>query len=825
MNAPIRIGPSRLRGFSLIEALIAVVVLATGLLALAALQGSLIRSSADAKARSQVAAFAEGLMDARRINGFGDARLDPGTASPKLATAAQLVAAAQAMGAVSVSETTTVTQYVANASGVFPSPGYSNKTDADAALLAAGTGAATFKRVETALRWTDASGSPTERVVRLSTDLSPLALKSSKVLVSREPPDDSGLRPIVRRPLDPANEGMIPLALGDGQDTAATNPKPVLVGNKNDTLVSDTRFEVLTFSSTEPGITGFARFNKRIQTAVIGCQCQTGTGGFPTSGPDAAVNTFLKAARYRPAYWDGERYAEPRPIFTGVDSSPADVAQSPLCDVCCRDHKDPDLTEEVLYKPWPRTAETSHEHYRIDNTGTLVLANGGNYIEACRVIRVDGIWRVTPDPRLDDLAMVPTKDYTTSMTFPVPPVSNRAVGVSPLLSDAGKNGYTNFLFDFIGGRYVTGGTPNVNFPDATRYTMQSSAGINAPEYVPLSETASPPDKRWLHTRGVFFDFMVLKARERVQKAKDDCAGTSALQKAQCVLPFLPLAAINVTELARWTGVEQSGNAPEYGSTPVNFAQTRLRRHNSGIALFPAISPDDDNGRLFDEQRMVLLPPSQRTGQWLNVSDANGVIFGNLNNPTRGAATVGGGGRFNVTWAGVSAAANNEKGDDPVLVTVPSANFEIGCKEALVKNTSNPYACTTGTFSSVKLALSRFNFKVQPNQNQNSNPCNSAGNAPKVPKQAICVAHTLTSVVVDGTSYTPAAIQYTLISGVGGKPSAKRTMVLPSVKPGPYVAPITPSAVTMNFTSTTTNAVAVCDTTASPSIFVDWSCEL
>src|SRR5688572_23975956 len=50
-------------GFSLIEVLIAVLVLATGMLALAALQGSITRNSVDAKVRSQGLAVAVDVLD------------------------------------------------------------------------------------------------------------------------------------------------------------------------------------------------------------------------------------------------------------------------------------------------------------------------------------------------------------------------------------------------------------------------------------------------------------------------------------------------------------------------------------------------------------------------------------------------------------------------------------------------------------------------------------------------------------------------------------------------------------------------------------------
>src|SRR5687768_16065863 len=66
-----RAHPDASRGFSLLEVLIAVVVLSVGLLALAALQGRLTQASSEAKVRGRVAAMLSARMDALRSGGYG----------------------------------------------------------------------------------------------------------------------------------------------------------------------------------------------------------------------------------------------------------------------------------------------------------------------------------------------------------------------------------------------------------------------------------------------------------------------------------------------------------------------------------------------------------------------------------------------------------------------------------------------------------------------------------------------------------------------------------------------------------------------------------
>lgn len=136
-------------GFSLIELMIAVVVLATGLLALAALQGAAIRHGADAKARAQAAAIASDVLESiRSTAGFDAAGYRALASQPvRLYTVPGPPGAPPLANAYTV--TTQVARFVANPerTAFVPASGEAY----DAALLPE------YKRVEVSVTWMDSS--------------------------------------------------------------------------------------------------------------------------------------------------------------------------------------------------------------------------------------------------------------------------------------------------------------------------------------------------------------------------------------------------------------------------------------------------------------------------------------------------------------------------------------------------------------------------------------------------------------------------------------------------------------------------------------------
>src|SRR5258708_14836583 len=211
------------RGFSMIDVLIAIVVMATALLALAVLQGTLTRNTADARARSQIAMYGDGLLEQSRQSGYSGIANNTRTAATGTNFDSAAKAAQVAAGVSSLVATTTVTSYTYADSNV---PGAT--ADCTGAFVTSlktcpqSLNPVQYKNVGVALTWTDATGGT--RSISENTIVSPLALDTSQTLVQRDFGTGGGRTPSLL-PSAPVSPGVIALATAKCSHTATTQPK------------------------------------------------------------------------------------------------------------------------------------------------------------------------------------------------------------------------------------------------------------------------------------------------------------------------------------------------------------------------------------------------------------------------------------------------------------------------------------------------------------------------------------------------------------------------------------------------------------------------
>lgn len=592
----------RARGFSLIEVMIAVVVLSTGLLALAALQANLTRSAADSKVRSRVAALVSSHMDDLRAQGYD---------------------AAASVGAIGCVSGNDVCQAQTDAA----IGGLTIEHQVNEVALPIND--ARYKVVKLIAAWTDASGDA--RSLSMDTVLSPTALDGSTTLVDKELSGDSAKQPIVRT-TNPATPGMIPIAVSATDSTAATNPRPELLSQGNNSSITGTKFDVLTYTN-ETG--GNAQIQRRVETTVIGCTCQYGAGG-------KNLPVIYQQAQW-PAVWTGERYDLYKPDSAtlkapgdAVSSGPASgVTQSPLCTECCRDHHDTATSSVAKFDPERvlQSGEAVHSHYSRGADGlTLADTATGVYEESCRMIRVDGIWRTAADMYSRYTGLLATgvaTGKTEPATTGVPDTTAAEnYGGSPSKS------ITGFVKDYLAELTKTA----ASYVGADK--LYGDYGLNNPAELTIQRpTKTETDERYLHLRGLYVDHLEQKAKDRIDTAllPANCPGSS---KTECILPYVPFTTVNLTELAFWKSQELKGaeylddlkilkvetaSALNYSptqpyrgrtnaltnanNTDVAFATATISRSNSGVAVMPeGIDPDDETlaSEVPDRQRFQVL---------------------------------------------------------------------------------------------------------------------------------------------------------------------------------------------------------------------------
>jgi len=522
---------SRQQGFSLLEVLVAVVVMSVGLLALAALQLSVIRSSSEAKTEAMATQIAKDRIEAMR----SFTSVEPGYRNLTGTGGWVSVTDNSAFGGVTFERQDTVTRYVYNkATSAFTNSGITN-TMTTAQILAACAQCLTsrdFKKVQVDVRWTDAAG--TQRTMSMEDLVDSLEpSESAKVVRTNTGSSPRKVKVVIVNPGSVG--GVIPIAIGDGTSTAASNPTPQIRGNTN--VVSETRFDVYTYAAINSSL---ATAESRVETTVMHCTCSTANA--PASG----------SRGYRPTYWNGYRYAPPTlTSYTPPAGWTGGSNESPLCDACCRDHNDPAGVSGPKFDPWRAT----HNHYRVSGVapGTLTLANTGTYDEACRLIRVEGIWRVAADLRDDYFALLETNNSgsltaTDETTRPYSP------------STSGTSNYQNFVLDYLDDRISNNSVSSTyNTASAGSYPLDSGSyestyTLNNPAtiQVPIAAAVDTDTSKWLHARGLYIDYLEPDAITAITTARTNCPDTSTQTlRSACVLPYVPFTSINLTELAEW----------------------------------------------------------------------------------------------------------------------------------------------------------------------------------------------------------------------------------------------------------------------------------
>ena len=561
----------RSRGFSLLEVLIAVVILSVGLLALATLQMSIIRSSSESKAQIIAINLAqdklEELTTYRTLNKTANncttdttdsyQCIDSGndTVSDTLGVFTSAPSGGAYTRTWTVQRCTLVTGSVDCASAVTGDPATGNARNE-------------FKSVQVTVAWTDAAGGAQGVSVR---DAVGTLNPGDSALLSKKP---TKFVPRTAKELiyNPASEaGVIPIAVGNNSNSAATNPKPeVIVGNS----VVETRFDVLTYSGLVGDTTVTAQ--SRVETSMVGCTCD-----FSTAPP---AGSSIRGSR--PSYWDGTRYIVPFPAeFIPKAGEAAGSAQSTKCSVCCRDHHDPVGVTGPTFSPLQvvkgsDVVTTSHPHYYTTNGTTWAASTTGLYQESCRLVRSDGIFRAAPDLSNDYFGLLATGDGTTAGTS-VPDTTS--VDGTPSVTGAVAR-YQKYVLGYMKGRFIDP-TPSAGSAQATYNTVNTSVPVNsAPSTYPIELAATAPyvlDRpasvsvalvnstgKWLHARGLYIDYLEQDAVDAIATAKADSACTvSATALSTCILKLLPFTTINLTEVADWT----SGDADRMAVTNYDFS--------------------------------------------------------------------------------------------------------------------------------------------------------------------------------------------------------------------------------------------------------------
>lgn len=385
----------RHKGFSLIEVMISLVILAVGVLGLSKLQATLIKSGSDANQRTVATSIAQRKID--DLKGF--TKLTVGTATDAVpdtwtsGIAANLLSfehiadneGGAASGTTNLTASTfTVGNYTYTLSWDVTDYYYTGTPTVATTPVAAGNDI-DFKRIEVNVAWTDETG--TAQSVDLDTVIDAyapaLTALADNTSTGATPPQASYTPEQAPDVID------TDVDTGDGLKRQTSKPLPDAVsqGGDSNTVVT---FDVVTYHE-DPDNSGEFIADRIEGFKSVDCTCQ-----FSSVNANAATPAHVVWDDEENTRVDTEGTYISKPTATQTSNA---AAVDDICSICCQDHHD-DTASPVKYVPGTTTG--NHVHYQADGTTVAVQADGDTYVESCRFKLIDGVYRVFQDWQLYD---------------------------------------------------------------------------------------------------------------------------------------------------------------------------------------------------------------------------------------------------------------------------------------------------------------------------------------------------------------------------------------------------------------------------------------
>ena len=549
---------TRNKGFTLLEIMIAVLIISIGLTALANLQGKLTRYSAMAKQRTLAMNLAEQQIETMHsFYTMGATNADPCTTAQ---SGYDDLTACVNGTTVNVSNfefslSWAIDAFVQNSDGTTEI--FSNET---------GVLRPDLKLVTLRVEWDDGQGA-TQHVELVDIVDATSVFNTGRLLAhvgSNTPP---------RTLFNPDDfPGVVEIAIGSDKVKGSTAPKPKIVNHGTNVITS---FNVVTFLATGAN----AYLQRREEFKVANCICTMDAG--------------LDSGR-GPTFWSGEDYTLGELVNKRTGSiSSNESGQPAACEMCCNDHHDASgaSVKYDTFRP-AFSGETGsfnflgdHAHYRIDNGSKILAAEGDDYLEVCRFIRKDGLFRLTTDLSIQNLDVV-------KASFPIDFNTNYSASVVNFVTD---------FTDLLSLPEYPSIAPDPTYSSDTLGIFLDNAGVVMPAM----------------SRAIYVDYITDDLLKKIKCLKANGTGTYSdycdLLKDPTWLEIMPFFDVDVTSLANWNRGSSAitvTNSPisdidraSFSRGKVQIAQEHfdistnvtasIELSNSGLTDTNPIDPDDE----------------------------------------------------------------------------------------------------------------------------------------------------------------------------------------------------------------------------------------